>query len=285
MLRDDHQPLPYYQWYWADARSDRRWQRLSLHAKGALHEIFDECWKEGGVPNDPARLAEICGCTRREIDEMMPQLMTLLYEVEPGLLSNRRLERMRTAKDRERAVRSRSGKKGGRAKASAQIELLSGAKQKPSKRHIEEQEHKQEHKQEKNYGSADAPPTSGLNGEHEQIVIERWNITAAEAGFPVMVSYNAGRKRALRARLKEPGWFDRVHAALAFLATSQWHRDNPISFDTFVRPGKVDQYYERAQLGPSSNGAKSRGDARRDVDDGILADLERGGGRLRDAHA
>lgn len=280
MTRHMFDPLPYYRWYWGDAQGDRRWQRCSWQVRGALHAIYDEAWKEGGVPNDPVKLAEIIGCSRRELDEMMPSMMTLLYEIEPGVLSNRRLERMRTATDRERTEKSRSGRKGGRAKSNAQIELLSGAKRSPSKRHIAgaEQKQKQEHQQE----SGAASPLLDSETENEQIVIERWNATADAAGFPRMVSYNATRRRALKARLKEKGWLSHVHAALKFLESSDWHRANPISFDTFIRPGKVDQYFERAQLGPPTNGATSRQGARREVDESIMPELKGGGGLLQE---
>jgi uncharacterized protein YdaU (DUF1376 family) len=297
---DELRPLGYYRWHWQVARADRRWQSLSWYQRGALRELFEECWVEGGVPDKAAELALIVRCTLSEMNEMWAVLRPFFQViVSPGVLTNKRIERERTQKDSERVVRIHSGRRGGRAKASAQLDLLaraspqssddqrhlpdSAAKRPKSKaqRNVEApagtchivEKRREEKRRVKEENGAAAPPPLLASRDDEQIVIDRWNAFADKVGFPKCVSYNADRQRKLRARLREKGWFDRLDGAFKFLTASTWHRGNPIVFDTFIRPGKADSYFERSAA-PASNGAQSRGGARQSVDAAAAQDLE-----------
>ncbi len=267
-MRDDLKPLDYYPWFWQVARADRRWQALSWYQRGALRELFDECWSEGGIPDNPNELALIVRCTLGEMNEMWRHLRPFFQvAVHAGFLSNRRLEKLRTKKDQERVIRIKAGRQGGKAKASAQIELLASASTGKAKK--ERREEKRRGKESKE----EVPALAMLaDSDAEQIVIDRWNEFADKVGFPKVVSYNATRKRALKSRLREKGWFDRIAQALTFLEKSEWHRANPIAFDTFLRPGKVDAYFERALT--TNGAAASRSGARAAVDGALPHELD-----------
>ena len=84
----------------------------------------------------------------------------------------------------------------------------------------------------------------------EQEMIVLWNTMASENGYPKISSLGPKRLVALRARLKEPGWWECVPNALAFLAGSDWHHQYPhhANIDVFLRPEKANGYAEKVGL-------------------------------------
>lgn len=124
--------LPYYRWFVLDHRSQRRAQRLSVAAEGALRRLLDEQWLEGCIPPEPHKMAEVCGCSSAEMRELWPALEPFFQPDEDGHLINRRLEGERTKLDAGRVQRIKAGRLGGIAKAKAQMELLAPAEQPPA---------------------------------------------------------------------------------------------------------------------------------------------------------
>lgn len=109
--------MPYYRWWVQDYRGSRNVQRLTWQERGMYRELIDECWDKGGIPDDCDALAEIIGCERWEIDAAWSNLRKLFVEADGHLVSPR-LEKERTAEDRNRLLKQASGRKGGLAKAS-----------------------------------------------------------------------------------------------------------------------------------------------------------------------
>lgn len=167
----DLRPLPYYKWYWLDWRGNRTVQRMSYIERGLYRELLDECWSEGGIPNDIEMLADICGCPV----EVMADAWQVLSKcfIDSGnclangkqLLANERLENERTAKDKERINKANNGRLGGTAKALKNNDVVASAKQvlaSPSKCHIEEKR-REENKPPSKMATLDYP--DGLNHE------------------------------------------------------------------------------------------------------------------------
>lgn len=106
--------LPYYRWLWRDWRANRKVQRMAWQARGLYRELLDEFWAEGSIPDDLDQLADICGCTRAEMEQFWPQIEPAWERVEGGY-RNAKMESQRTSKDAERITKANSGRKGGLA--------------------------------------------------------------------------------------------------------------------------------------------------------------------------
>jgi uncharacterized protein YdaU (DUF1376 family) len=112
----DLRALPYYKWFWQDWRANRKTQRMGYVERGLYRELLDECWVEGSIPNDIAILAEICGCPK-DVMANAWQVLESCFELLEGKYINKKMESMRTEKDAERLMKSKSGKKGGVSKS------------------------------------------------------------------------------------------------------------------------------------------------------------------------
>lgn len=130
--------LPYYRWHWRDYRSNRKVQRMDYIARGLYRELLDECWAEGFIPDDIDRLAEICGCPKRTLEERWHSLSVCFVEIGPGKLVNERMNEERTEKDSHRVKCAIAGGYGGRAKIESERTLANASeRQEPaSERHI-----------------------------------------------------------------------------------------------------------------------------------------------------
>lgn len=110
--------LPYYRWWVQDYRGSRNVQRLTWQERGIYRELIDECWDKGSIPDDTAKLAEIVGCPEKVMRAAWVRLRGLFTESHDALVSPR-LEKERSAEDRERLLKQAAGRKGGLAKASS----------------------------------------------------------------------------------------------------------------------------------------------------------------------
>lgn len=106
--------LPYYRWMWRDWRANRKVQHMSWQARGLYRELLDEFWSEGCIPIDFSELADICGCSREEMERLWPEIEPSWVRVD-GVLENPKMEAQRTAKDRERVLKANAGRRGGLA--------------------------------------------------------------------------------------------------------------------------------------------------------------------------
>lgn len=170
------QPLRYYKWFWQDWRANRKVQRMSWQARGLYRELLDELWSEGVIPDDLAKLAEICGCTLEEMTRYWPEIAPCWVRIEGGY-SNAKMEDQRTAKDAERAEKARFGRSGGLSsnsrsrtpqasveapKASASNAQASGGQlQAPA--HIEEKRREEHRREEKEKALTPPSPAATVN--------------------------------------------------------------------------------------------------------------------------
>jgi uncharacterized protein YdaU (DUF1376 family) len=108
----------WYPWYWQDYRASRRVQSLDYIEEGLYRSLLDESWKEGGIPDEVARLAVICRCPRLVMSRAWRKLRPL-FVTRGALLTSERLEAERAAAESARAAKVQAGRKGGTAKALA----------------------------------------------------------------------------------------------------------------------------------------------------------------------
>lgn len=114
----DFEPLPYYRWYWRDFRSSRAVQKLHYVARGLYRELLDECWARGFMPNDLAKLAELCDCPVPIMEKHWPSLEQFFVDDGDGLLLNERLENERSESDKLRVKKVLAGKRSGETRRS-----------------------------------------------------------------------------------------------------------------------------------------------------------------------
>lgn len=204
MAITESRALPYFKWYWQDWRANRVVQRMNYIERGLYRELLDECWAEGGIPEEVEELAFLCDCP---VDVMASAWQVLSKCFVPGetdgVLVNARLERERTAKDRERLNRSKAGKKGGRAKglnAKEKIASASTCLATPSKSHIEEKRREEKSKDQKLMSSAE--PNDAPDEAREKIPYAEIRKLYAEIlpGLPQVKLFDDARKKAIRSR-------------------------------------------------------------------------------------
>jgi uncharacterized protein YdaU (DUF1376 family) len=123
--------LPYYRWHWRDYRANRKVKRMDYVARGLYRELLDECWAEGFIPNDIAKLSEICGCPERVLAKAWKVIAIAFREIEPGILISERMNEERTEKDSHRIKCAISGRLGGISKVTGERTLANA-----SERHI-----------------------------------------------------------------------------------------------------------------------------------------------------
>lgn len=101
-------PLPYYKWLVLDYRASRNANALGYIARGLYRELLDECWMEGHIPDDIAKLAVICRCPMSVMQREWVRLRTLFVPVDgdDARLTNAKLECQRTETDAIRVKRA-----------------------------------------------------------------------------------------------------------------------------------------------------------------------------------
>ncbi len=108
-------------WYGREFYSDENVLVLSLEQEGSYFRLLWNCWQEGSLPADTAKLAAICKNTpvRRFEGEIWPALRNLFVVHDDGRLIHPKVEALRTAKEQLRAkwcegARLANGKRWGR---------------------------------------------------------------------------------------------------------------------------------------------------------------------------
>ena len=118
--------LLWYPWKWEQWRASFPVLQLSLAERGLYRELLDASWKVGGLPNDPAELAQLARCKTAEFSRYWKAVKRFWKPRADGLLYNDELEQIRAEQVEAHARRVEAGRKGGRRPAKA---MLSNAKQ------------------------------------------------------------------------------------------------------------------------------------------------------------
>lgn len=103
-MPDERGKAPAFQFYPKDFLSDEKQLSMSLAEAGAYIRLISVCWLDGSLPNEPKRLARLCGATSRQIAEMWPAIGRCFQVAQDGRLIHPRLEieRLKQATFRQR---------------------------------------------------------------------------------------------------------------------------------------------------------------------------------------
>ena len=193
-------PLPYYQWYWQDFRANRTVQRMTYVERGLYRDLLDECWVEGGIPDDIESLADICGCP---VDVMAGawQVLGRCFVRVNGRLTNAKLDSVRTEKDRQRLNKADAGRLGGSAKALKDNDSVADASKclaNPSECHIEEKSREEDRREDSPSDLSSGKPSDPIPA---QAVADLYNRACGDI-FPAVTKLTDKRRKQIRARWK-----------------------------------------------------------------------------------
>ena len=115
--------------------------------RGLYRHLLDECWVEGGFTSNFREVSDILDCPMEVLLEAWIKLAPCFY-LDGDLFRNEEMEELRTTKDKERVIKSVSGKIGGKARAHIDTGSQASAKQVLSTCHIEENRREENSKEE-----------------------------------------------------------------------------------------------------------------------------------------
>ncbi|MEO6236601.1 MAG: DUF1376 domain-containing protein, partial [Vicinamibacterales bacterium] len=104
---------PAFQFYPNDFPSDANVIVMSLAERGAYITLLYVCWQQGSLPNDPTRLARLCGASATAFRRMWSTLWPSYHQREDGQLVIPRLEKERERQAEFRRMQSEKGKASG----------------------------------------------------------------------------------------------------------------------------------------------------------------------------
>lgn len=79
--------LDWYKWFPARWQASRKVQRMTLAERGLYHEMLDEAWNKGPLPDDPARVADMLGLGTDEVMPCWARVRMAWVETEGGITS------------------------------------------------------------------------------------------------------------------------------------------------------------------------------------------------------
>ncbi|OJI04522.1 hypothetical protein AOC28_08220 [Polynucleobacter sp. MWH-Adler-W8] len=165
-------PLPYYAFFWEAYRASRRVQKMNYIERGLYRHLLDECWVEGGFPSSFPTICEILDCPIEVLHTAWTKLAPCFY-LDGDLFRNEEMEELRTTKDKERVIKSISGKIGGQRRTHTDRGSQASAKQVLSSCHIEEkrkeENRKEENRKEKSYDSQNSTEFAAIACPYEKI--------------------------------------------------------------------------------------------------------------------
>ena len=105
---------PYMPFYGREFYQDENVMLMTLEQEGAFKRLLWNCWQEGSIPSDLAKLAAICKNTPLKIFEkrIWPALKVCFTPTEDGRLINNKIERVRQESQKYRDGQSERGRLG-----------------------------------------------------------------------------------------------------------------------------------------------------------------------------
>jgi uncharacterized protein YdaU (DUF1376 family) len=109
---------PHMPWYGREFYADENVLVMSLEQEAAYLRLVWNCWQEGSIPKDLAKLAAICkNMPLRKFERTIwPALIDCFSETADGRLVHQKVEDLRAAKDRFKTECSAAGKRGADAR-------------------------------------------------------------------------------------------------------------------------------------------------------------------------
>lgn len=110
---------PAYPQYASDMLATENYRLMTLAERGLLDTLRNQCWVSGSIPDDLDQLSRLTGTDKDELTRHMTLRVRSFFE--PSSSESQRLVcpelvKERARMDEQRAERSRSGKKGAKAK-------------------------------------------------------------------------------------------------------------------------------------------------------------------------
>ena len=110
-MNNQNRPAPAYQEFAASMMARTDYRLLSLAERGLLYSLRLECWCNGSMPADPAKLARVLGFDPAEVAAALPRLEPFFDDAD-GALTCPELDDYRAYLDERRARQSEGGKRG-----------------------------------------------------------------------------------------------------------------------------------------------------------------------------
>lgn len=107
----ENRPPPAYQEFAASMMARTDYRLLTLAERGLLYSLRLECWVNGSMPADPAKLSRVLGFDPAEVAAALPSLEPF-FDVADGVLRCPELDAYRAHLDERRARQSEGGKRG-----------------------------------------------------------------------------------------------------------------------------------------------------------------------------
>ena len=100
-------------WYGREFYADENVLVMTLEQEGAYFRLLWNCWQEGSIPTDMAKLAALCKNTPvRKFERDIWPALSGLFSPADGRLVHRKVEQLRDAKEAFRGACSKAGKLG-----------------------------------------------------------------------------------------------------------------------------------------------------------------------------
>lgn len=97
----------YYREFWSDLNV----QSMTWEQRGIYHHLLGCCWMEGSIPSEPDDLSSILRVDRKHFDKIWPRILKC-FTSQDGRLIQRKVEKIRKAKEDYAEERSKSGRRG-----------------------------------------------------------------------------------------------------------------------------------------------------------------------------
>lgn len=104
--------VPYFPLYASNLIANRQYRLMTLPQRGLWISILNECWANGGVPENKSDLAKCLGVSEREIEELLGSLVMQFFKAKDGELISQELEDHRVGIYERREKQRQGGKLG-----------------------------------------------------------------------------------------------------------------------------------------------------------------------------
>lgn len=226
--------------------------RLTTEQHGAYLLILLDYWKNGPPPNDDVVLAQIARLSTGSWRKAKAALLGF-FDVQDGLLIQKRVERERNRASKVTEERSKAGKVGAAKRWQSDDKRIANAidlpkangqqNDTPSQSHTSSDEEVIASSNEEVSVGTDPPVTKSE-------ILEAWRTRMVPLGFPAIAKWTAQRERLLNARLKDNSleeWM-RAFAALERSAFCRGENDRGwrADFDFLLQPKSFTKLLEGA---------------------------------------
>jgi uncharacterized protein YdaU (DUF1376 family) len=122
---------PAFQEYAAAMLANANYRMMTLAERGLLDTLRRECWVNGSLPEDPARLGKMLAFDRAEIAAALPAVMPF-FATKGGLIICPELDELRATYSERRERQAAGGKRSAEKRKGEAATILRGASKQPA---------------------------------------------------------------------------------------------------------------------------------------------------------